>query len=81
MVIAPFNYLAPKSLQEACKIIDEHDGEAKVLAGGQSLLPLLKLNLVQVSYLVDLKGSRASLSSAWRRTNPRTTRMPSSSAP
>lgn len=55
MTVAPFSYLVPRSVEEACRMIQEHDGEAKVLAGGQSLIPLMKLNLVQVSYLVDLK--------------------------
>jgi carbon-monoxide dehydrogenase medium subunit len=55
MTVAAFEYLAPKSIEEACKMIEEHEGKAKVLAGGQSLIPVMKLNLVEVSYLVDLK--------------------------
>ncbi|MDA4118382.1 MAG: xanthine dehydrogenase family protein subunit M [Thaumarchaeota archaeon] len=55
MAIKPFVYVAPRSIQEACSVINEHPEGAKVLAGGQSLLPLLKLNLTEVSYLVDLK--------------------------
>src|ERR1700730_5384114 len=53
--IKPFVYVAPTSVQEACSFINEHSEGAKFLAGGQSLLPLLKLNLTEVSYLVDLK--------------------------
>ena len=55
MPVAPFDYLVPESLEEACRMLEERGGEAKVLAGGQSLIPLMKLNLVQVSCLVDLK--------------------------
>jgi carbon-monoxide dehydrogenase medium subunit len=51
----PFRYLAPKSLHEACAFIEEHYEDAKVLAGGQSLLPIMKLNLTEFGYLVDLK--------------------------
>jgi carbon-monoxide dehydrogenase medium subunit len=51
----PFQYLAPKSLHEACAFIEEHHEDAKVLAGGQSLLPIMKLNLTEFGYLVDLK--------------------------
>jgi CO/xanthine dehydrogenase FAD-binding subunit len=55
MTVAPFTYLAPRSIEEACRMVEEHEGEAKVLAGGQSLIPLMKLSLVEISYLVDLK--------------------------
>jgi aerobic carbon-monoxide dehydrogenase medium subunit len=55
MPIPSFDYLVPESVEEACRMIQERGGEAKVLAGGQSLIPLMKLNLVQVSCLVDLK--------------------------
>ena len=54
MILKPFEYFAPQSLQEACKLLEQHDG-AKVLAGGQSLLPIMKLNLTEVSYLIDIK--------------------------
>src|SRR5487761_1309537 len=49
MILKPFEYFAPQSLQEACKLLEQHDG-AKVLAGGQSLLPIMKLNLTEVTY-------------------------------
>jgi aerobic carbon-monoxide dehydrogenase medium subunit len=49
-----FEYLAPGSLDEALAILAEHGEEAKVLAGGQSLVPLLNFRLVRPAYLVDL---------------------------
>jgi CO/xanthine dehydrogenase FAD-binding subunit len=51
---APFEYLAPDSLQAALEIMAEKGEEAKVLAGGQSLLPAMNFRLVQPSLLVDL---------------------------
>jgi CO/xanthine dehydrogenase FAD-binding subunit len=49
-----FEYLAPTSLDEALQILADHGDEAKVLAGGQSLVPLLNFRLVRPGYLVDL---------------------------
>lgn len=40
---AAFDYYAPDTLEQAVELIGEHGDEAKVLAGGQSLIPLLKL--------------------------------------
>jgi aerobic carbon-monoxide dehydrogenase medium subunit len=52
MFPAKFAYAAPKSLEEALGLLD--DPEAKILAGGHSLLPLMKLRLAQPSLLVDI---------------------------
>ena len=49
-----FEYVAPASLDEALALLAEHGEGAKVLAGGQSLVPLLNFRLVRPSYLVDL---------------------------
>src|SRR6266508_7019029 len=49
-----FEYLAPTSLDEALGLLADHGDEAKVLAGGQSLVPLLNFRLVRPAYLVDL---------------------------
>jgi CO/xanthine dehydrogenase FAD-binding subunit len=49
-----FDYLAPGSIDEALGILAQHGDEAKVLAGGQSLVPLLAFRLVRPGYLVDL---------------------------
>jgi carbon-monoxide dehydrogenase medium subunit len=51
---ARFSYRAPSSLAEAVEILAEHGEDAKVLAGGQSLVPLMNLRLAQPSVLVDL---------------------------
>ena len=51
----PFTYHAPDTLDEALALLGEHGDEAKVLAGGQSLVPLLALRLARPSVLVDLR--------------------------
>jgi aerobic carbon-monoxide dehydrogenase medium subunit len=51
---APFEYLAPDSLPVALDALAQHGGEAKVLAGGQSLIPVLSFRLAQPAVLVDL---------------------------
>ena len=52
----PFVYVAPTSLDEAVAALAEHGEDAKVLAGGQSLIPLLSLRLARPTALVDLNG-------------------------
>jgi len=54
MIPAEFDYHAPKTLEEAIGLLERHGEGAKVLSGGQSLLPLLKLRLGLVSQLVDI---------------------------
>lgn len=54
MIPPRFEYYAPASLDEAVKVLDRFGGEAKVLAGGQSLLPVMKLRLAEPKALVDL---------------------------
>jgi aerobic carbon-monoxide dehydrogenase medium subunit len=49
-----FDYLAPRTLDEAIGMLAGHDGEAKVLAGGQSLVPAMNFRLATPSALVDL---------------------------
>jgi len=53
-----FDYLAPTSLDEALALLAQHGEEAKILAGGQSLVPLLNFRLVRPAYLVDLNEIR-----------------------
>ncbi|MGQ0668785.1 MAG: FAD binding domain-containing protein [Actinomycetota bacterium] len=50
----PFLYLRPRTLEEAVQALAEHGENAKVLAGGQSLVPLLNFRLARPSVLVDL---------------------------
>ena len=54
----PFDYLAPTSLEEAVEAMARHGDEAKLLAGGQSLMPLLAFRLAHPGVLVDLNGVR-----------------------
>jgi carbon-monoxide dehydrogenase medium subunit len=56
MIPASFEYVRPGSLDEAIRILNEREGEAKLLAGGYSLIPLLKLRLGQPGILVDLQA-------------------------
>ena len=51
---APFRYERPESLDQALALLREHGDEAKVLAGGQSLVPLLNMRLARPGVLVDL---------------------------
>ncbi len=54
MIPASFDYHAPKTLSEAIGMLAQHREDAKVLSGGQSLLPLLKLRLGSAGHLVDI---------------------------
>lgn len=54
MIPAQFDYHAPRTLEEAIDLLQRHPDEAKVLSGGQSLLPLLKLRLGAAGHLVDI---------------------------
>ncbi len=56
MIPAAFSYARAESVDEAVALLAEHGDEAKVLAGGHSLLPLMKLRLATPSVLVDVGG-------------------------
>jgi aerobic carbon-monoxide dehydrogenase medium subunit len=56
MIPAAVDYVRPADLGEALRILKEREGEAKVLSGGFSLLPLLKLRLAQPALLIDLQA-------------------------
>ncbi len=49
-----FDYLAPRSVEEALDVLGERGDDAKVLAGGQSLIPLLKLRFAAPEVLIDI---------------------------
>jgi aerobic carbon-monoxide dehydrogenase medium subunit len=55
MITAPFDYEAPESLEEAIRMLHENGEDAKVLAGGHSLLPLMKVRLATPTVLIDLR--------------------------
>lgn len=52
----PLEFLEPKTLEEACSLLSEHKEEAKLIAGGQSLRPILRHRLLAPKYLINLKG-------------------------
>jgi carbon-monoxide dehydrogenase medium subunit len=56
MYPASFEYFAPTTLDEALGLLQEHGEDAKVLAGGQSLIPLMKLRFAAPRVIVDING-------------------------
>ena len=54
MIPPQFEYFAPETLDEAISLLEDHGPEATVLAGGQSLIPLMKLQLALPAYVVDI---------------------------
>ncbi len=54
MIPAPFEYYAPRSVGEALALLGRLGGDAKLLAGGHSLLPMMKLRFAQPAHLIDL---------------------------
>ena len=54
MIPAAFDYHRPGTLDEALKLLKQHGDDAKVLSGGMSLLPMLKLRLASFGHLVDI---------------------------
>jgi aerobic carbon-monoxide dehydrogenase medium subunit len=55
MKLPPFDYACPTELSEAVALLAAHNGEAKLIAGGQSLVPMLAFRLAAPSLLVDLR--------------------------
>ncbi len=51
---APFQFIAPETIEEALDALDMHGPDAKILAGGQSLIPALNFRLMQPAVLIDL---------------------------
>ncbi len=56
MKLPPVDYEAPRTVSHALELLAEHDDEASVLAGGQSLIPLLALRLARPAVLIDING-------------------------
>src|SRR5947209_20369664 len=54
MIPDSFDYIVAKSIPEAVSLLQQHSDEAKILAGGQSLIPLLRFRLAAPSVLVDI---------------------------
>ena len=58
MIPAQFDYHAPKSLDEAIALLAKNAGSAKLLAGGQSLIPAMRFRLATPEVLIDINGIR-----------------------
>jgi carbon-monoxide dehydrogenase medium subunit len=56
MITAAFDYVKANSVDEALRLLQESGGEAKLLAGGHSLLPLMKMRLTSPARLIDISG-------------------------
>jgi carbon-monoxide dehydrogenase medium subunit len=69
MKLPHVDYEAPKTVSEAVELLAEHQDEASVLAGGQSLIPLLALRLARPEVLIDINGvaelSGVSVADGW----------------
>src|SRR5437879_7944527 len=52
----PFEYVTPATLEEALALLREHGAEGKVLAGGQSLIPILQYRLARPRVVIDING-------------------------
>src|SRR3978361_590568 len=55
MKLPPFEYACPATINEAVALLANHNGEAKALAGGQSLMPMMAFRVAQPTLLVDLR--------------------------
>jgi len=64
MTTSAFEYHAPTTVADALSLLDRHGDSAKVLAGGHSLIPLMKLRLARPEVIIDL-GKIAALSYIW----------------
>ena len=56
MIPPPFEYLNPNQVSEAISLLQKHGEEAKILAGGHSLIPAMKLRFAMPEYLIDISG-------------------------
>lgn len=59
MIPNNFAYFAPKSIDEALKLLDKHGDDCKILSGGHSLIPVLKLRLASPAVIVDIGRIKA----------------------
>jgi aerobic carbon-monoxide dehydrogenase medium subunit len=54
MIPPAFEYLRPKTIPEAITLLQQHGEDAKILSGGQSLIPMMKLRIARPAYLIDI---------------------------
>src|SRR5690349_4155140 len=62
MIPSAFDYYTAASVDDALKLLAEHGEDAKVLAGGHSLIPAMRLRLAQPEKIIDIGGLRSALS-------------------
>ena len=58
MIPGQFDYHRPSSVDEAVKLLVQYGDDGRVIAGGHSLIPMMKLRLAQPAHLIDLGGLR-----------------------
>ena len=56
MIPNSFDYASPTSLSEAIALLQQHGDEAKILSGGHSLLPMMKLRLAEPEMIIDINN-------------------------
>ena len=56
MIPPSFEYLPPSNISDAVALLQKHGDEAKILAGGHSLIPAMRLRLAEPGYLIDISG-------------------------
>jgi CO/xanthine dehydrogenase FAD-binding subunit len=57
MKAAPFEFARAASLEEACALLARHGGDAKLIAGGQSLVPMMAMRLARPAFLIDINAA------------------------
>ena len=55
MIPAAFEYYRPKDMASVLSLLEEHGDDARVMAGGHSLIPMMKLRMADVPHLIDLQ--------------------------
>ena len=55
MITTEFEYHRPSNIAAALAVLEEHGDDARVIAGGHSLIPMMKLRMAEVPHLVDLQ--------------------------
>ena len=58
-MIKDFEYFAPKTVEEALSLLSQYKEEAKIIAGGQSMLVVMRQGILAPEYLIDVKGISA----------------------
>ncbi len=56
MIPAEFEYYRPASMEDVIALLEEHGDDARVMAGGHSLIPMMKLRMADIPHLIDLQG-------------------------